>query len=373
MENRPQILEDIFSIFKLSSTDFSRYGTEFRHFALNDFTERRSGRQTWFWRPSFDKTRNVLRLAFSLEYHTPRTFDPDVNAHTKGVEPDDDVESSNTGSSKGSGGSSAPEYEFHRKRLSIYIQHKRSNHLHQMSPNRVRGEATTGPAQGPSQGHGVHTEKSDAPSMQNIQDTISSENSILIVEKTLTSGNSIFQAEDQWKQLWTDSEISLFPPGERDGTATLELLQAIVRFSFNKIVSDWRGYIKVMDSHISLLEERIYARPEDDSQAKELWRTSKQLLDMEKLLISQTFLIKVVQDNFINPGGLETGDKDWLKDLLTDFEELRNDIQEDLIKAVTQMVDLVSTSLNFNTRTNQSVDVQIREHSRRTKVCRIEY
>lgn len=175
-------------------------------------------------------------------------------------------------------------------------------------------------------------------SRQYTQDAISSGNTILIVEKTPAGGYSIFQAEDQWKQLWTDSEFSMFPPGERDGTATLELLQAIVRFSFNKIVSDWRGYIKMTDSHISLLEERIYDKPEDDSQAKELWRTSKQLLDMEKLLISQTFLIKVVQDNFINPGGSETGDKDWLKDLLTDFEELRNDIQ-DLIKAVTQMVE----------------------------------
>lgn len=297
-----------------------------------------------------------MRLAFSLEYHTPRTLDSEVSARTKGVHHDEDLGSLKSGSSKGSSVSLAPECEFYRKRLSIYIQHKRSNHLQQPRPDRVKKEDTINSAQG----HDIHTEKSDVPGMQHIQDAISSENSILIVEKTLASGNPIFQGEDQWKRLWTDSEIALFPPGERDHIAALELLQAIVRFSLNKIVSDWRGYIKVMDSHISLLEERIYDRPEDDSQAKELWRTSKQLLDMEKLLISQTFLIKVVQDNFINPGGLETGDKDWLKDLLTDFEELRNDIQEDLIKAVTQMVDLVSSSLSSKAWTNQSVDVQVR-------------
>lgn len=320
--------------------EFNRYGTEFKQFALHEFTERRSGKQTWFWRPSFDKTRNVLRLAFSLEYHTPRTLDSEVSARTKGVVSDEDLESLKSGSAERNGVSLAPEYDFYRKRLSIYIQHKRSNHLHQLHGSPVKTEDTAGPAQV----HDVHTEMSGTPSIQHILDVISSENTILVVEKTLASGNSIFRAEDQWKQLWTDSEIPMSHSGERDSTAALELLQAIVRFSFNKIVSDWRGYIKVMDSHISMLEERIYDKPEDDSQAKELWRTSKQLLEMEKLLISQIFLIKVVQDNFISPAGPETGEKDWLKDLLTDFEELRNDIQEDLIKAVTQMVDLVSKS-----------------------------
>ena len=310
----------------------------FKEFALNAFTERRSGKQTWFWRPSYDRTRDVLRLAFSLEYHTPRVLESKVGAFAKGRDHDEDQESIKSASTQTGSTSLTPEYGFYRKRLSIYIQHKRSNHLHQLHGSPLKREDMIGLAQVDD----VVDEMSDSMSRQHIQDAISSENTILIVEKTLASGKPIFQAEDQWKQLWTDSEIPLSPRGERDGTAALELLQAIVRFSFNKIVSDWRGYVKVMDSHISMLEERIYDKPEDDSQAKELWRTSKQLLEMEKLLISQTFLIKVVQDNFISPASPNTADKEWLKDLLTDFEELRNDIQEDLIKAVTQMVDLVS-------------------------------
>ena len=238
-------------------------------------------------------------------------------------------------STEKNGVSLTPEHEFNRKRLSIYIQHKRSNQVQQLHGGPVESEDMTG--------LDTHDETSGLMSRQHIQDAISAENTILIVEKTLAGGKPIFQAEEQWKQLWIDSEIPL-SPGERDATAALELLQAIVRCSFYKIVSDWRCYIKVMDSHISMLEEQIYDKPEDDSQAKELWRTSKQLLEMEKLLISQTFLIKVVEDNFISPAGPDNVNKDWLKDLLTDFEELRNDIQEDLIKAVTQMVDLVSSS-----------------------------
>ena len=266
-----------------------------------------------------------------------------MSTHAKGLDHDEDQDRS--GSTAKGDANFTPEYAFYRKRLSIYIQHKRlkvSNHLHGSS---VKAEDTISPAQI----HDDHTETSSSMGRQHLQDAVSSENTILIVEKTLLDGSPIFQAEEQWKQLWSDSEIPLSPIGARDSTAALELLQAIVRFSFNKIVSDWRGYIKVMDSHISMLEEQIYDKPEDDSQAKELWRTSKQLLEMEKLLISQTFLIKVVQDNFISPAGPDTVDKDWLKDLLTDFEELRNDIQEDLIKAVTQMVDLVRTSFCVRT------------------------
>ncbi|KAA6411336.1 MAG: hypothetical protein FRX48_04616 [Lasallia pustulata] len=226
-----------------------------------------------------------------------------------------------------------------------YIQHKWLKHLNHLHGSSVKPEDIIGPAQI----HDDHTETSSSMGRQHVQDAVSSENTMLIVEKTLLDGSPIFQTEEQWKQLWSDSEIPLSPISTRDSTAALELLQAIVRFSFNKIVSDWRGYIKVMGSHISRLEEQIYDKPEDDSKAKELWSMSKQLLEMEKLLISQTFLIKVVQANFISPAtaGPDTVEKDWLKDLWTDLEELRNNIQEDLIKAVTQMVDLMYKSVSI--------------------------
>ncbi|SLM34118.1 hypothetical protein LPUS_02802 [Lasallia pustulata] len=283
----------------------------------------------------------MLGLAFSLEYHTPRILESKVSARAKGLDQDADQDSVRSGSTVKGDANFTPEYAFYRKRLSINIQHKWLKHLNHLHGSSVKPEDTIGPAQI----HDDHTETSSSMGRQHVQDAVSSENTILIVEKTLLDGSPIFQAEAQWKQLWSDSEIPLSPISTRDSTAALELLQAIVRFSFNKI-SDWRGYIKVMGSHISRLEEQIYDKPEDDSKAKELWSTSKQLLEMEKLLISQTFLIKVVQDTFISPAtaGPDTVEKDWLKDLWTDLEELRNNIQEDLIKAVTQMVDLVRTS-----------------------------
>lgn len=113
-------MTDIFSVFKLNSTEFDRYGTAFKQFALNTFTERRSGKQTWSWRPSYDRSRNVLGLAFSLEYHTPRILESKVSARAKGLDHDADQDSVRSGSTVKGDANFTPEYAFYRKRLSIY-------------------------------------------------------------------------------------------------------------------------------------------------------------------------------------------------------------------------------------------------------------
>lgn len=171
VENDPRILEDIFSTFKLSSPEFNRYGTEFEKFAMDTFAERRSGKQTWFWRPSFDKTRSVLRLAFSLEYHTPCALDCGLKAGTTNEVLEKDQGSLKSRLGEMSGLSRAPEYEFYRKRMSVYIQHKRSDHLHQGRGSPVKNEDLVGSAQV----HHVHADMSGSPGSQYTQDAIASE------------------------------------------------------------------------------------------------------------------------------------------------------------------------------------------------------
>ena len=274
-------------------TDFLEWSTG----KLEEDIEQQAARQTDFWRPTEDRTSEIVRTAFGLEYLVPQ---PLLSYNT----------SENEGNSKESGIKSlkmvqtVPEYGL--QRLSVYIQ------LNKAEDTAVQ--------------LGLFP-KDRLP--------FTLDNSVIVCDsmyKGVPTGELI-SGRGAWQHLYEDLEDVDTP-----------MLSAVIQLIFDTIAGKWSAYVLSMHNHIAALEEIIYDQPADDSRAPALWGISKQLLQAERLMKFHMLLIENVQRDLTNLTG-NTKHPDWLGQNLTEFNRLSSEVEEMLKKPVANMVDLVSQGL----------------------------
>ena len=277
-----------------------RHKTDFLEWSSGNFeedTQQQAARQTDFWRPTDDRTYEIVRTAFGLEYLVPQ---PLASYST----------SENEGNSKASGIKSSkmiqtmPEYGL--QRLSVYIQLNKAEDLAVQ----------------------LGLLPKDRPSF-------TLDNSVIVCDsmyKGVPTGELI-SGSGAWQHLYDDHEV-----------ADTSNLSAVIQLIFDSIAGKWSAYVLSMNNHIAALEEIIYDQPADDSRAPVLWSISKQLLQAERLMKFHVLLMENVQRDLTNLTG-NTKHPDWLGQNLTEFSRLSSEIEEMLKKPVANMVDLVSHGL----------------------------
>lgn len=313
------VSKHMISDFHIDSPAFSRNRTTFCDWVFGEDMEHLSVWQTAFWRPSYDRSRNVVRAAFGLEYLVPQLHSVSVlEGHTK---------FSKTPRLKAMVESSGDVHDNSLQRLSVYIQLPRAQPA---SPN------TTAPPTG-------LFDKYVIGSTIN-QDIIRAQKAKLACESTVIILDSHHKAiatapliagEEPWQQLLD----SLDGPHHRNPH---RLALAVVELTFESVAARWSHYILSMHNYIASLEERVYENPADDTRTNALWSVSKQLLQAERLLKFHVLLLENIQNDF---KGLEQEDDvptEWLQPNLTEFKRLSSEVEETLKKPTAQMVDLVS-------------------------------
>ncbi|KAL8805406.1 MAG: hypothetical protein Q9182_001972 [Xanthomendoza sp. 2 TL-2023] len=311
--------KQLISDFHIDSPAFSRNRTKFCDWVFGEDMEHLSVWQTAFWRPSYDRSRNVVRAAFGLEYLVPQLHSVSiVESHARfsreprlkaWVESPEDVHDNSL------------------QRLSVYIQ-------------LLRAQSASPSPTGPSTGIGQFAQGNTT-----LHDIIRAQKAKLACESTVIVLDSHHKAiatapliagEEPWQQLLD------FLGGPPQDQSPYRLALAVVELTFESVAARWSHYILSMHNYIASVEERVYENPADDTRTNALWSVSKQLLQAERLLKFHILLLENIQNDF---KGLEEDDDsptDWLQPNLSEFRRLSSEVEETLKKPTAHMVDLVS-------------------------------
>lgn len=317
----------IISDFHLHSPAFSRSRTNFRDWVHGEDADHLSVWQTALWRPSYDRSRNVVRAAFGLQYLVPQIQSVSVmesqSRFSKRRRVQAVVESSND-----------DVHDNSLQRLSVYIQ----------VPRDPAFLVTTNP---PGDDEDVATrDLSGQDRRKNEKMRLASERTVVILDSRLKAIATTPLISHTFEEPWQQLVDYLDDPNSHSAGFAL----TVVGLAFEAVAARWVHYILCMHGYIASLEERVYENPADDTRTNALWSVSKQLLQAERLLKFHILLLENIQNDF---GGLYqegTMPTDWLRPNLDEFRRLSSEVEETLKKPTVHMVDLVSLRMLLGNR-----------------------
>ena len=113
-------------------------------------------------------------------------------------------------------------------------------------------------------------------------------------------------------------------------------MRIIIQDVFKSVTESWERLLDITNNHVSILEDKIYEEPADESRAPELWTNSSWWLKVERLVSIHSNLVKEMQMNLhdMSDQGLEDN---WLEASMGDMDRIRDLVQEDLVKPTTNL------------------------------------
>lgn len=106
-------------------------------------------------------------------------------------------------------------------------------------------------------------------------------------------------------------------------------------------------FIQFLLTKTSILEDKIFEHPADESRAPELWRNSAKWLVYEKLMYGHQDAILDMQQHLVRLDNDTSDEGMWLRESPTDFERLANLIEEDLVKRTQNLSELMYKSVGI--------------------------
>ena len=123
---------------------------------------------------------------------------------------------------------------------------------------------------------------------------------------------------------------------------TIELMNIVLKDILKGLQQKWESLINKCDEHVSILEEKIYEYPADESRAPELWSNSSLWLKVEKLISLQISTIGEIQNNMRELADDLEPHEGWLNHTPSEFKSVETMVQEQLVKPTANLSDLVS-------------------------------
>ena len=160
-------------------------------------------------------------------------------------------------------------------------------------------------------------------------DTLDNGNVIMIFENSTSNKiwDTLIAARQQWESRWRRLPFYLGVESNHDysnnGSMALECMKIILSDIWKSIADNWENLLDVCQTHISILEDKIYDGPADESRAPELWTNSNFWLKVERLVAVHAALIREMQTN--------------LKELTGDVEDVWLETASDDMKKLTEM------------------------------------
>lgn len=133
--------------------------------------------------------------------------------------------------------------------------------------------------------------------------------------------------------IGTDEELGLY------------CIDLAVGYVVSALTSSWEKFITKCDEHISILEDRIYENPADETKAPDLWQNSSLWLKLEKLLTLQSSSISLLRNSLKELSG--DPDREFLKDAESQISRIRTLIEEELSKPTVALTDLVYKAVDI--------------------------
>ncbi|QSS54073.1 hypothetical protein I7I53_01526 [Histoplasma capsulatum var. duboisii H88] len=324
-------------------------GTNFGRYVRHKRPERRGGKPFLSgktWKVQYDPWRGISKTSFGLDYFKQyRCHEPMERKARARHEQDDSLKmmelncfDENDNPKYG--------YDVYVQRVSCYIQHKQTSIEVPRNPD-IKNPYIIEPAKTDSAKNRLKNEY--IPRLN----TLDNGNAILIFDNSHNNSieDTLIGARGVWESRWR--RLPFFLAFEsRDLVATDEQLafqcsRIILEDIFKALVLEWDAFLDLAMDHVSILEDKIYEEPADETRAPELWLNSSIWLKVEKLLFIHIDIIKEMRPRLRElDDDLDTDDT-WLDSIPGDYDRLTTLVEEDLVKPTKTLISLLYQSVSI--------------------------
>lgn len=321
-------------------------GTSFGRWAVYDKPQRRAGKpvlNSKSFRCSRDPWRGISRTGFGVDYL--KYYHPNVVRENDITEQFKLSELNHWDSEKGNVPTHG--YDVYVQRLSVYVQ--RNEGPVNMSPD---GDTPNPYAPTPRTSLAMrrlnrNVEKVEEMDTLPLIESMDNDSTIIVFEASHTgdANDTLIQArgemEGRWRRL-----MQLLPREDipNEDQITAELMNIVMKDIMKALQVYWDQLLAKCDEHVSILEEKIYENPADESRAPELWTNSALWLKVEKLISLQLGTIGEVQNNMKELADDVVPHEEWLHHTPDEFRSVETMVQEQLVKPTANLSDLVDIS-----------------------------
>ncbi|KAI9726846.1 MAG: hypothetical protein M1834_001492 [Cirrosporium novae-zelandiae] len=311
-------------------------GTDFGRYLKRNHFEQRGGKpylKGKAWKTQHDPWRSISRTMFGLDYMKAyRRHDEDDHRPTFNVQKMMQLNSFDEEDSSMFG------WDVYSQRLSCYIQFKEDE---SRIPAGIKNPYSELPRDA---GKG----RKPLPHAEDLDNG----NTIIIFENSHTGSieDTLIAARQEWESRWRRLPFYLaFESHDvsSDARLALECMKIILEDVFKSIVNGWEVLLDVCYTHVGILEDRIYEEPADETRAPELWTNSSNWLKVEKIIYVHMDILNELRNNLRDITDEDEDQNTWLVGIPSDFERLKNLIEEDLIKPTANMADLMYKSVGI--------------------------
>ncbi|KAF2001423.1 hypothetical protein P154DRAFT_553688 [Amniculicola lignicola CBS 123094] len=163
------------------------------------------------------------------------------------------------------------------------------------------------------------------------------------VEDTLIGARQ--EIEQRWRRLTfylPKSEM------ENDDLLATECMDFILRDVFKALAYTWEKYLGICETHVGILEDKIYENPADESRAPELWTNSSSWLKVERVMYMHLDIVKEMRIHLKEVSESDPRpDEPWLASTVEELDKLITQFEEGVIKPTSNLSDLMYKSVGI--------------------------
>ncbi|KAL9625320.1 MAG: hypothetical protein Q9160_000383 [Pyrenula sp. 1 TL-2023] len=353
VQNAPWATRFLLKKFNIHNRDDGLVGTDFGKYARYKRPERRGGKPILTgktWRVTHDPWRGIARTSFGIDYLKPyRVKEDERRGRSRSRE---DFEAQNLKMMEfncyDEEDNPTYGYDIFVQRLSCYVQHK------EREP-----PAPSGEVENPYRNGTIKHSDLDKQYVPKL-DTLDNENAIIIFENSHSGSfeDTLIPARQEWEKHWRRLPFYLAYESkdirEDEDLLGLQCARMILDDVFKSVVGNWDTFLDIAQTHVGILEDKIYERPADETRAPELWYNSSSWLKAEKLLFVHMDIVKEMRirlrelvDDIPDESGERESDTYWLEEIPSDLHRLGTVITEDLIKPTQALISLLYQSVSI--------------------------
>ncbi len=258
-------------------------------------------------------------------------------------------------------------YDVYIQRLACYVQHKEDP----PTPPSDGANGISNPYKAKSDGSAFAKKRKESlPQLSSLDN----ENAIIIFEASHSGSfeDCLIAARSEWETHWRRLPFYLAYEA-RDVVGNDDLLgrqcaRMVLDDVFRALIARWEILLDKCETHVSILEDKIYEQPADETRAPELWKNSSLWLQIRKLTTAHMSVVRdmrvrlrelVVADSTVpsntNNSNHNTNvdilslfnDDDWLEEIPNHLERIATTVEEDLVKPTQALISLLYQSVSI--------------------------
>lgn len=153
------------------------------------------------------------------------------------------------------------------------------------------------------------------------------------------------EVESRWRRLTfylSRAEAST------DETLTVECMDYILKDIFQALAYNWNRFLAACETHVGILEDKIYDNPADESRDQELWSNSALWLKVERLIWKHRDMVDDMRGYLREvASGDPKEDQEWLGNTPAELERLTSQCERDIINPTKELADLMYKSVGI--------------------------